>query len=190
MKYKFFALCFLLMICYLAKSQTVPTPKKMVRPKTFTLKLQTERKITYGYLSGINDSLIQLSTKRVTFSNSLIENTAYKKYTYAEVEKVNVRKYGSVGRGIGFGALIGAGVGGIIGYSSYTDGYSDGWDFGPGIDAAFGAIIGGIVGIVFGGIIGSKSKKFFIHRNKENIRKMKETILEMSLNKSKHVAKD
>ena len=92
MKQKFFALCFLTATFYVAKPQTVPSSQKIVKPKTFTLKLQTVRKITNGYLSGINDSLLQLSTKRVTFSNSFIENSDYKTYTYTEVEKVNIRK--------------------------------------------------------------------------------------------------
>ncbi|MEO9210371.1 MAG: hypothetical protein ABI208_04690 [Ginsengibacter sp.] len=171
-------------------SQTVPTSKKMVRPKTFTLKLRTEKKTTTKYLSGINDSLIQLSTKRVTFSNSIIENPSYKTYNYSEIEKVNIRTYGSVGRGIGYGALIGAGVGGIIGLASYhRDPYS--WfDIGPGVSAIAGAIISVIPGMIIGGIIGSKSKKFFIHRNKENFGNMKTSILEMALSKNGHVARD
>ena len=190
MKHKFFALCFLLTACHQGKSQPVPTPQKMVKPKTFTLKLKTERKITYGYLSGINDSLIQLSTKRVTLSNSFIENPAYKTYTYAEVEKVNIRKYGSVGRGIGYGALIGGGVGGIVGLATYQRDPNGWFDFGPGINAIGGAIVGAIPGIIIGGILGLKMRKFNIHRNKEKFNEMKTFVLEMSINKRGYVAID
>ena len=195
MKYKLFALCFLLTNCYLAKSQTVTTPKKMEEPKTFTLKLQTERKITNGYLSGINDSLLQLSTKRVTFSNPLVENSDYKTYTYAEVEKVNIRRYGSVGRGIGFGALIGGGVGVIFGLASYkkpdpNELFSELFDFGAGGSALVGGFVGAITGAIIGGIIKSKSTKFFIRRNKKNFEDMRSDILEMSLSRNGHAAKD
>jgi hypothetical protein len=143
-----------------------------------------------GYLSGINDSLVQLSTNRTTFSNSIIENPSYKTYNYSEIEKVSIRKYGSVGRGIGYGALIGAGVGAILGLASYhRDPYS--WfDLGPGVSAIAGASIGVIPGMIIGGLIGLKMRKFIIHRNKEKFNEMKTSILEMSINKRGHVAID
>jgi hypothetical protein len=175
------------------KSQTIPTPQKVVRPKTFTLKLKTEKKLTYGYLSGINDSLLQLSTRRVTFSNHLVENSDYKTYTYAEVEKVNIRTHGSVGRGIVFGALIGGVFGAIIGLATYEKPVPNGFltlDFGPGFSALIGAASGVITGGIIGGIIKSKSTKFFIHRNKTNFEKMRTTILEMALSKNGYTAKD
>ncbi|MEO6136313.1 MAG: hypothetical protein ABIP35_14235 [Ginsengibacter sp.] len=190
MKQTFLVFYFLLTTCYLAKSQTVLVPKKIVRPKAFILKLQTEGKITTGYLSGINDSLIQLSTKRVTFSNSTMGNPSYGAFPYAEVETVKIRKYGSIGRGIGFGALIGAGVGGIIGLATYQRDPNSWFDLGPGINALAGAIIGAILGIIFGGIRGAQMKKFSISRNKENFEKMSASILEMALSKNGHAAKN
>lgn len=190
MIHKFFTLCFLIPICYLAKSQTVSIPKKVENPKTFTLKIQSARKITNGYLSGINDSLIQLSTKRVTFSNSILENPSYKTYNYSDIENVNIRKYGSVGKGILYGALIGAGVGGLVGLASYHREADSWFDLGPGFSAAVGAIIGAIPGIIIGTIRGSQMRKFSIRRNKEKFKRMKTSILEMSLNNSRYVAKD
>lgn len=195
MKHKFFALCFLLTTFYLAKSQTVTAPQKIERPKTFTLKLKTERRIINGYLSGINDSVLQLSTKRVTFSNPVHENSDHITYTYAQLEKVNIRRYGSVGRGIAFGALIGGGVGAIIGLASYKKPDPDNifgqiFDFGPGFDAMIGGSLGAIAGAIIGGIIKSKSKQFFIHRNKQNFEDMSSHILEMSLRRNGHLAKD
>lgn len=195
MKQKFFALCFLLTNFYLAKSQTVTTTQKIERPETFTLKLKTERRIINGYLSGINDSLLQLSTKRVTFSNPFHENSDHTTYTYAQLEKVNIRRYGSVGRGIAYGTLIGGGIGAMIGLITYKKPDPDNifgqlFDFGSGFSALVGGSLGAISGAIIGGIIKSKSKKFFIHRNKENFEDMSSDILEMSLRRNGHIAKD
>lgn len=67
MKLKFFAFSFLLMTCYPAMSQILFPFKKMGDAKRFTLKLETEKQTTNGFLSGINDSLVQLSTKAGRF---------------------------------------------------------------------------------------------------------------------------
>lgn len=190
MNSKFIALCLIIATCYLAKSQTVPTRQKMVRPKSFTIKLDTKKQIIYGYLSGINDSLVQLSNNRATFSNSIIDNPSYQTYNYSKIEKVNIRKYRSVGRGIGYGALIGAGVGGIVGLATYHRDPNSWFDLGSGGSAFAGAIIGAIPGIIIGAIKGAQMRKFIISRDKENFDKMRETILEMAIGKNGRVAKD
>lgn len=195
MKYKFFTVCFLLASCYFAKSQPVTTSQKMMKPKTYTLKLKTEKKTTNGYLSGINDSLLQLSTKRVTFSNPLHENSDRTTYPYAQLEKVNIRRYGSVGRGIAYGTLLGGAFGAIIGLITYKkpdpdNSFGQIFDFGAGFDAMIGGSLGAIAGAIIGGIIKSKSKKFFIQRNKKNFEDMSSHILEMSLRRNVQVAKD
>ena len=190
MQQKLFALCFLLTSCYQVKSQTVPIPKKIERPKTFTLKLQIESKITTGYLSAINDSLIQLSTKRVAFSNSIIENPSYKTYIYSGIKNINIRKYGSVGRGILYGALIGAGVGGVAGLATYHRDADSWFDLGPGGSALVGAIIGAIPGIIIGAIRGSQMRKFNIGRNKKKFEIMRANILPMALSKNGLAVKD
>lgn len=190
MKHKLFTFCLLIGTSFLGKSQVVHAPQKMAKSKTYTLKLKTEKKTTNGYLSGINDSLLQLSTKRVTFSNSLIQDPSLKTYNYSEIEKVNIRKYGSVGRGMGLGILIGGGFGAIMGLVTYQSTPNGWFDFGPGINALGGAIFGMIPGFIIGGIIGSKMIKFNIHRNKEKFSDMKTSILEMALSKSGRLSKD
>lgn len=192
MKQKFFALGFLLMTSCLVKAQDTSASLKKLRPKTFTVKLQTPKKIKYGFLAGINDSIIRLSYKRASFTDSLIEKPSYKtyNYNYTDIEKVNIRKYGSIGKGIGFGALIGGGVGAIVGLISYHKDPNSWLDLGPGISALGGGILGVIPGIIIGGITGSKMMKFSIRRNKKNFEEMGATILEMALNKNDHVAKD
>lgn len=103
----------------------------------------------------------------------------YKTYTYAEVEKINIRQYGSVSRGMAYGALIGGGVGGIIGLATYRREPGSVFDFGLGFNAMVGLFIGSLPGIVIGGIIGSKMRKFIINRKKVNFEKMRSTILDM-----------
>ncbi len=186
MKRKLFALSFLMAAFYSAKPQTPQTPVKLAKTITLVTQLKNGETWNYGYLSGINDSSVQLSTKRVAFSNLSLGNPSYKTYNYGDIEKMKIRKYGSLGRGIGYGALIGAGFGAIVGLVTYQkpapgNGWFSSLDFGPGFNALGGAILGILPGLIIGGIIGSKTMKFNIHGNKERFNDMKTIILEKAI---------
>lgn len=178
MKRTFLVLCLLMSTSYLVKSQTQSDSQKIAKPKTFVIKLQTVKKTNYGFLSGLNDSIIEFSSKRTTFSGSTIEKRSYQTYNYADINKVRIRKYGKVGKGLEWGAAIGGGIGGIAGLLSYDK--TNDW-FGPGIGALAGSIAGALSGLIVGGLLGSKMIKFNIHRDQEKFRLMKAAILEMSL---------
>jgi hypothetical protein len=186
MKHKLFALSFLMAAFYSAKPQMPQTPIKLAKTITYVTQLKNGETWNYGFLSVIDDSSVQLSTKRVAFSNLSLGNPYFKKYNYADIDKMKIRKHGSIGRGIVFGALIGVGVGAIVGLATYKKpAPSNGWftsiDFGPGVSALGGAIFGILPGTIIGGIIGSKKRKFIVNRNRGKFMDMKSVILEMAI---------
>lgn len=188
MKQKIVALGFLMMASCPACAQNTPALSKEISPETFKIKLRTTyKKISYGFLAGINDSAITVSSKRVAFTDSLIEKPFYKTYSYADIRKFSIKKYGNTARGIVYGAIAGAVAGAIMGFVTYDR--ATNW-FGPGPNGIISAVFGAIPGLIIGGVIGSKMTKFNIHGNKEKFKMMKSAILEMSAGKSSFAPKD
>lgn len=185
MKQKIFALGFLMMAFCLGKAQNMPAPPKRVQPKTFTVKLQTREKSNYGFLAGMNDSTIKLSSKRATFSDFSIAKPSYKTYNYADIETVGIRKHGQVSIGILCGGLIGGGFGAVVGRTAYND--NTHW-FGPIVNqfCEFFAAMG----LIIGAVLGSQMIKFNIHGDKAKFKTMKSDVLEMSLRKSMNAPND
>jgi hypothetical protein len=118
-------------------------------------------------------------------------NPSYKTYNYADIKKLSVWRYKSVGRGIGHGALIGGGTGGLtilLLYKKSTVGLlgGGGLDFGRGMTARGGAILGTYLGVIIGGIVGSARLKFNIHRNKAQFNDMRTRVLEKAYRNVPH----
>ncbi len=186
MKRNQLALAFLMMASCLAQAQTPAPAPSITKPKTFVIKLDAVKKTTYGYLYGMNDSMIKILSKRIAFSDSIIEKPSDNSYLYSEIAKVGVRKYGNVRRGILYFGLLGAGIGSLLQLINPVD---IGGTFGgvsvtssPGAYKPTGLISGLITGVVIGALVGSKMRKFNIHGNKEKFGDMKSSILEMTLN--------
>jgi hypothetical protein len=181
MKCRFFGLCFFLLAFSSAKSQDENVSQRSIKAESFVIQLETDRQIKFGYLAAINDSSVHIATQRVPFSNSLVPSASFKTYVYPNIETLSIRKYGSVGSGIGRGALIGSISGSLC---FFVIGISSSRSFipGPGVLALGGAIIGAIPGIIIGAIAGSKMRTFNIRKNKEKFNEMKTSVLQMSLN--------
>ena len=140
----------------------------------------TNNQFNYGFLKSINDTSLQLSRRRIPFSNNDTLNVPGTIYHYMDIEQMKVWKYGKVGRGIGLGTLAGAGIGAIIGLISYQK--TESWfDFGPGFSALTGALVGAIPGAIFGTVIGIQKLKFNINRNKSNFNDMRKVVFEKAL---------
>lgn len=190
MKLELLAVAFLLMASCRAKAQIPATDPVIAKPKIFVIKLHAVNKSSYGFLSGMDDSTIKISFKRTTFSDAVIEKPSDNSYLYSELEKVGVRKYGTVRKGILYFGLLGAGIGSLLQLAGPVIDF--GGTFGgasvtssPGPYKLTGLISGLITGVIIGELVGSKMLKFNIHRNKEKFREMKSSILEMTLSKPK-----
>ncbi|MDQ2719083.1 MAG: hypothetical protein M3Z26_04880 [Bacteroidota bacterium] len=181
MKHNLLILLLVVATSYLAKSQTHPS-KINRKAKTYVAKINPVTSPRNLFLYSIGDTSLQLSTQQVRFSNSSVMNPSYKTYKYADIKKLTVWRYKSIGRGIGYGALIGGGIGALIGlvsYKKHTVGFfNGGFDLGPGVSALGGALAGGLSGILIGTIIGSAKLKFKINRNKAQFNDMRNRVLE------------
>lgn len=158
--------------------------KNPVASKTFLVQLKNGKKSDFGYLAGINDSALQVAHKRVEFLNALSEDPSYKTYSYKNIERLSIGKYGNVGKGFAIGALVGFGTGGLTGLIMSGDLF-----FGPAAVALFG-VFGAIPGTIIGGLLGSHKRKFNIKRNKENFDAMKTSVEEMAISNNGEFIKD
>lgn len=183
MRRKLFTICLLMLTFSFAKSQPDSPLAKSDDNKTFLIHLQNGQKSDFGYLAAINDSALQLSHKRVKFSNSVKEDSSFKTYNYQNIESLGIGKYGQVGRGFLTGALVGFGTGGLTGIAM-AGGFIDA------ADIIILGVIGAIPGTIIGGLLGSHKKKFNIKRNKENFHAMKNSVLEMALSSESQIIKD
>jgi hypothetical protein len=171
----------LLVVLVAANAQETRTAKRM------TLKLSvidSIKRVDFGYLAAMADSGIVMVKGPVVFDHSLA-STNVNTINYQNISKMTIKRKGSVGRGILFGALGGMLVGGIAGYISYKPVDCKNsvicFDFGPGTDAAAGASAGLLAGGAIGGIIGALAKKTFVIGGKKNrFDEMKTSVLDMT----------
>ena len=187
MKQKLFALAFLFSVSSLGKAQTPAGTSAVVKPKTIVLKLDPEETRAYGFLVGMNDTTIIFSSNRTAFSDTVNENSSFHSYRYYEIEKVGIRKYGSLRNGIIIGGLAGAALGSLlqsVAAKSLTFGSFDGSPLtsSGGSDHTFtGLITGAITGTIIGVLAGTNMRKFNIGRNKQKFMDMKADILQRYL---------
>lgn len=153
--------------------------------KTFTTQVFGDQNVR-GYLQSFNDSSLNISNKKVKLFGERSSMTGYIQCHYQDIDFVKIRKSGSAGRGILYGALAGMAGGIIVGIISYKKPPpSPGWniDLGPGLAAIAGGSLGTVIGGIAGGIIGSKSHKYRIDKNLKNFREMNAQILKMATRK-------
>jgi hypothetical protein len=154
-----------------------------------------EAKKSTGYLAGLSDSNLYLSSHLIYFS--LIQtNDNLSVYPYGHLEKILIKRKGAGGRGAWQGALFGLAAGVITGFSLGDDpvaptsnpndplgnlfgGISNALRMTAGEKAVLGGFVGAVGGSIVGAIIGGLvKKKFIVGRNKERFHKMRQNILE------------
>ena len=179
MKRFLFMLMIMLFIgCHISSAQHPTLVKKHV-PLRATIK--SENQLRYGFLKSISDTSLQLSQKRISFTNNEALTVPGTVYHYMDIEQMKVWRNGKVGRGIGVGALTGIGIGAIIGLVTYQKPDPDAFfslDFGPGFSALVGAFIGALPGAIIGGIAGTKKLRFNINRNESLFNDMRTIVIE------------
>ena len=162
-------------------SQQTPAAKRMTLKVTVS---DSIHRVDQGYLATIGDSGIVMMKTPILFDQMLV-NTKAGSIPYQNISEVTIKRKGSVGRGILFGALGGALVGGIAGLASYRKPNCEGaiicFDFGPGASTAAGAVLGTVGGGIIGGVIGAVVKKrFVIGGRKAKFDEMKNNIFQMT----------
>jgi len=112
--------------------------------------------VVKSILSHVSDSSVYLVDKTGEHSDSV---------SYRDIEKIKIRRRGSVGTGITIGSISGAALGAIIGGVSYQkpdpSGYWITYDTGLGASIAGGIFLGGIGGLLTGAALGAIPQKVF-----------------------------
>ncbi|HZI69092.1 MAG TPA: hypothetical protein VFD44_05255 [Hanamia sp.] len=180
MKRKLFAITFLVSIFCVGKGQNPAASK----PETIIIKLQTVKTTAYGYLAGMTDTTLRFSSDRIAFSDSAMQNFTLHSYRFYEIEKVEIRKYGSLRKGIIIGGLAGGAFGCLLGpvvNNSLTFGSFTGSPATSGGSAHIltGLTIGLITGAIIGVLAGKRMRKFYIQRNQQKFLDMKAHIIQM-----------
>lgn len=158
--------------------------------------ITADLKKSTGYLANLSDSNLYLVSSPVHFG-SVKKNDHLSGYSYAHLEKIEIKRKGSAGRGAWQGALIGLAAGAIVGFvlgddpvaPSYNDPnnplgnlYSSIYNelrMTAGEKAVAVGIAGAATGSLIGVLVGSLvKKKFIIGRNKQKFHSMRENILE------------
>jgi hypothetical protein len=154
-----------------------------------------ELKESTGYLAGLSDSNLYLSSHLIYFSLIRI-NDNLSVYPYGHLEKILIKRKGAAGRGALQGALFGLAAGVITGFLLGDDpvaptnnpndplgnlfgSISNSFRMTAGEKAVLGGFVGAVAGGVAGAIIGGLvKKKFIIGRSKERFHEMRQNILE------------
>ena len=129
-----------------------------------------------GYLDNLSDSGLELSSSPVFLSLEK-KNNALSAYNYDQLRQVTIRRKGSTGRGVSYGALIGVGVGAVAGLALGND--PSGWLAYTAEEKALeGSIIALPVGALIGAIIGAVAHKtFMVGGGKNEYKAMRESIM-------------
>ena len=144
-----------------------------------------EKMIGNGYLVQVNDSNVVLSYSPYPFSFSFGNQVPLNQINYNEIEYIQYKRKGSVGRGIVAGILGGAALGAIVGLASGDDKVEEGvWLSGlfamsAGEKAASYGVVFGLLGGITGAIIGAvASKKFIINGKPSALKELNTSLLE------------
>lgn len=133
-------------------------------------------KFIKGYLVNLSDSGLELSSYSAGLSLEK-KNNLQPVYNYNHLREVTIRRKGSTGRGVAYGAVIGLFAGAIAGLASGDD--PPGWfSFTAGQKAiSLGLVVGMPAGALIGAIIGATAhKKFIIDGNKNKYDIMRKSI--------------
>lgn len=174
---KFLFLLFVISIQLNAASQNSAVDSTPVKTKILKTKLITvNKKVITGYLAAISDSSVKTYPEPVRF-NAQIPGTLTTEFSYPNIKSIQVWRKGRVGRGMLWGAISGAVIGAGAGLISGND--TGFLAFSAGEKAAGYGIVLGVTGTLVGAIIGAVSKKkFIIHGKKENLKAMRQSVLE------------
>jgi len=144
-----------------------------------------------GFIADVEDTAVHIVPSAASIRYNSYSDRDVEKVNYSDISKIVVRRKGSTGRGMLYGALIGLGTGVVAGLISGSDpvttqGNPDLYGFDVAMNNAFRmtagekAVLlglgGSLNGALIGGIIGGLARKTFIIGGK------KEKFKEMQLN--------
>lgn len=180
------------LIAKYSTSQDTMMPQKLI---AFRARVKTyDGQVKAGYLQAVTDSIISLSNARSVLRFDGAGEDAASNFKVASLDRVQLHRKGSVGRGIWGGALIGFAtgfIGGIVqgndpdrtvsipdfifGGGSYTYVVKGRTAVDKGL---FLGLTGSLGGVIIGAIIGAISyKTFVIHGKRENYQKMRNKMM-------------
>lgn len=147
--------------------------------------LAHDQLIAKGFLLQINDSNVALSQAPRPFILGADYRDSLQKIHYSEIDCIELKRKGSVGKGILIGTIAGATAGVLIGYASGDD---DGFDengnmmvfpMSAGDKAMVAGGVLGILGGLLGAVIGAVSnKRIYINRSTSGLKELNHTVLE------------
>ncbi|MEO8414058.1 MAG: hypothetical protein ABI472_10375 [Ginsengibacter sp.] len=173
---------------------SIPAKKRIYKVSLVT----SDLKINSGYLANLGDSTLYVSQYPVYLTTFKPEDK-YSAYSCGQVQTIELRRKGSVGRGLWKGALVGLSAGVIAGFASGDDPVAPVYDnpndplgtilssvfsstanafrMTAGQKAAVYGITGAATGALIGTIIGAiAKKKFFIGGSKQRYREMRQRL--------------
>ena len=126
-----------------------------------------------GYLRGITDSSLQLTTMERPYGYSSFDATLQ----YDAIEHVSVHRKGAIRGALLLGILLGGAVGAIVGLAAYKSCINCVIDSGAGLNMLKGVTVGLPIGAAIGYLIGRRRHAFDISRNLGNFQKMRSKLL-------------
>ena len=139
-----------------------------IKGKLYKIKIERiQGEVAEGYLYDCNSSQVEILTTRYLDSSNILT------IPVEHIERIKIRRRGSIGAGVGIGAIAGGAVGYAIGYGSADE---DDWLFSRSDQGLFGLIVGVPLGVGAGALIGLKGKRFEINSTMENLKKSCEKI--------------
>ena len=135
----------------------------------------------YGTIYQLQDSAILIGDLEWLKSG---EEIPYRIIPVNAIDQINVRKKGSVGRGILIGAAAGFATGAILGLAEGDDAESSGWNFFSmtAEEKALGyGVLLAVPGSILGGLIGSTKIKIPLNRNLDTYQAQREKLKRYTL---------
>ena len=150
---------------FTGKSDTILDKKVVYKASLSTL----DHKKISGYINTLTDSTIFISKTPIRFSPFVTVGTEMERHHYAKMDKIIVKKKGSIVGGVIIGAVVGGLTGLLVGaVASSPYGLFGRIDPPPPNVTLEYTLKGTAVGAIFGGIIGAIAHKTFYIKGRKD----------------------
>ncbi|MBA2744957.1 MAG: hypothetical protein H0U44_01910 [Flavisolibacter sp.] len=143
-----------ILFCAISQSHAQDTTRKFRQVIYKAMVFNNDKVINNDYLVQVNDSTIALSQNPQPFGLPSYHAASLHNINYSDIDQIQLKRKGAVGRGILTGVIVGGALGVITGFGSGNDNRSELIQFSAGEKAFSLGIAGGLAGGIIGGVLG------------------------------------